>query len=89
MIWWTSLAPWEFEFPFPGSLTSTFLVPRRQQSVPQERGCPFPGDGGVRLCSILSLFTNEKCVRKFQILVAPAPPQWIVLRGLVINTLSF
>ena len=26
MIWWTGLAPWEFEFPFPGSLASTFLV---------------------------------------------------------------
>ena len=25
MIRWTSLAPWEFEFLFPGSLTSTFL----------------------------------------------------------------
>ena len=25
MIRWTGLAPWEFEFPFPGSLTSTFL----------------------------------------------------------------
>ena len=25
MIRWTVLAPWEFEFPFPGSLTSTFL----------------------------------------------------------------
>ena len=25
MIWWTGLAPWEFEFPFPGSLTYTFL----------------------------------------------------------------
>ena len=24
MIRWTSLAPWEFEFPFPGSLTATF-----------------------------------------------------------------
>ena len=24
MIRWTSLAPWDFEFPFPGSLTSTF-----------------------------------------------------------------
>ena len=22
---WTGLAPWEFEFPFPGSLTSTFI----------------------------------------------------------------
>ena len=28
MIRWTSLAPWEFEFPFSGSLTSTLLVPR-------------------------------------------------------------
>jgi len=27
MIWWTGLAPWEFELPFPGSLISTFLDP--------------------------------------------------------------
>ena len=26
MIWWTGLAPWEFEFPFPGGLVSTFLM---------------------------------------------------------------
>ena len=26
IIWWTGLAPWEFEFPFPGSLASTFLA---------------------------------------------------------------
>ena len=26
MIWWTRLAPWEFEFSFPGSLISTFLA---------------------------------------------------------------
>ena len=26
MIRWTDLAPWEFEFPVPGSLPSTFLV---------------------------------------------------------------
>jgi len=25
MTWWTSLAPWEFEFPFSGSLISNFL----------------------------------------------------------------
>ena len=25
IIWWTGLAPWEFEFPFPGSLISAFL----------------------------------------------------------------
>ena len=31
MIRWTGLAPWEFEFPLPGSLTSTFL-----QSTPYQ-----------------------------------------------------
>ena len=25
-FWWTGLAPWEFEFPFPCSLISTFLL---------------------------------------------------------------
>ena len=25
MAWWTGLALWEFELPFPGSLISTFL----------------------------------------------------------------
>jgi len=29
MIRWTGLAPWEFEFPFPGSLISTFLLAAR------------------------------------------------------------
>jgi hypothetical protein len=29
MIWWTGLAPWEFESPFPGSLISTFRILRR------------------------------------------------------------
>jgi len=27
MIWWTGLAPWEFEFAFSGSLTSTLQGP--------------------------------------------------------------
>ena len=26
MIRWTGLAPWDFQFPFSGSLTSTFLI---------------------------------------------------------------
>ena len=26
MIWWTGHAPWEFEFPFPGGLTSTAVI---------------------------------------------------------------
>jgi len=29
----TGLAPWEFEFPFPGSLTSTFLVEALRPTV--------------------------------------------------------
>jgi len=33
MIRRTGLAPWEFEFPFSGSLTSTFLVPTRKPFV--------------------------------------------------------
>jgi len=36
MIRWTGLAPWEFEFPFSGSLTSTFL----QVRVVYEGGIP-------------------------------------------------
>jgi len=34
MIRWTGLAPWKFEFPCPGSLTSTFLV---AEAVPADR----------------------------------------------------
>ena len=33
MIWWTGLAPWEFEFPFPGSLISTFLAMQRPSAL--------------------------------------------------------
>ena len=33
MIRWTGLAPWEFEFPFPGSLTSTFLAWGKNMAV--------------------------------------------------------
>jgi hypothetical protein len=35
MMRWTGLAPWEFEFPFPGSFTSTFLV--QHQPLPRSR----------------------------------------------------
>ena len=37
LIRWTGLAPWDFEFPFPGSLTSTFLVGRAHLSSATER----------------------------------------------------
>ena len=32
MIRWTGLAPWEFEFPFPGRHISTFLALARSHS---------------------------------------------------------
>jgi len=38
MIWWTGLAPWEFEFPFPGSLISTFLVPHQNTVTVRFKG---------------------------------------------------
>ena len=37
-IRWTGLAPWEFEFPFPGSLTSTFLRQRPKASTVNPTG---------------------------------------------------
>ena len=36
MIRWTGLAPWRFEFPFPGSLTSTFLNRKRRTDEGEE-----------------------------------------------------
>ena len=33
MIRWTGLAPWDFEFPFPGSLVSTSLEKERKCST--------------------------------------------------------
>ena len=38
MIRWTGLAPWEFEFPFPGSFISTFLESIRH--IPKSVGPP-------------------------------------------------
>ena len=42
MIWWTSLAPWEFDFRFSGSLASTFLALSGRTGVcaPDTRGTP-------------------------------------------------
>ena len=36
MIRWTGLAPWELEFPLPGSLTSSFLYESQMQPSPRE-----------------------------------------------------
>jgi len=46
MIRWTGLAPWEFEFPFPGSLTSrrptSFTPRRRERTLSDIWGAPPP-----------------------------------------------
>jgi len=37
VIRWTGLVPWEFEFPLPGSLTSTFLEPHPGRLVADQQ----------------------------------------------------
>ena len=37
MTWWTGLAPWEFEFPLPSSLTSALLDPRETTACRHQR----------------------------------------------------
>ena len=56
MIRWTGLAPWEFEFPFGGSLTSTFreeLPPtatgRSNRTIPKGGGFARTGANQGRL----------------------------------------
>ena len=44
MIRWTGLAPYEFEFSFPGSLTSTFLQSQTPNPKPEDQEY---GAGGV------------------------------------------
>jgi len=53
MIWWTGLAPWEFEFPFPGSLISTFLGAslRRAPRAPSARGTCIKNNYFTEMCS--------------------------------------
>ena len=54
MICWTGLAPWEFEFPFPGSLIYAFLdiyLPMQSNTAvsgPEYYGLAYPQ---VRLCT--------------------------------------
>jgi len=56
MIRWTGLAPWEFESPFPGSLTSTFLA----------------GEGSFGVVSMgVDLATGRKCaIKRLQVEVS-------------------
>ena len=50
MIRWTGLALWEFEFPFPGSFTSTFLATKLEMLTKAPRFLQAHGqDGRMRL----------------------------------------
>ena len=56
MIRWTGLAPWDFEFPFPGSLASIFLDPNHPECIHSVRPPPIryasdflKGGGAARL----------------------------------------
>ena len=51
MIRWTGLAPWEVESPFPGSLTSTFLVIKGSGFRMQGSGFRVQGSGFRVKCS--------------------------------------
>ena len=54
MIRWTGLAPWKFEFPFPGSLTSTFLAPVIPLITDERRFLPDMGEDALDFLQELS-----------------------------------
>jgi len=72
MIRWTGLAPWKFEFPFPGSLTSTFLGAEEKNaafSVDREAGFRAEGLGlasGSALYSMCGCGLRFRCGFKFR-----------------------
>jgi len=62
MIRWTGLAPWEFGFPFPGSLTSTLLKTFRALQVRPCRACQLLGAAGT-LTPRAGVCTRTVCSR--------------------------
>jgi len=60
MIRWTGLAPWEFEFPFPGSLTSTFLF--GDQVRARDRDGRFPSAAGLPLLHLRRSLAHRRPV---------------------------
>ena len=80
MIRWTGLALWEFEFPFPGSLTSTFLTGRtstsqsraRTTSRPSSKKRPPPRSSSSLLTSNLSKSDQLLTMHRSPL----TPPRW-------------
>ena len=76
MIRWTGLAPWEFEFPFPGSLTSTCLGGReKNESLRAASSGHTHLYHETKVCVLkLPLVTWRESVRRLEIFVVN-PPQ--------------
>jgi len=62
MIWWTGLAPWEFEFPFPGSHTSTFQHSHQYLTIRARstRACTWVRRAYGKLCCLQGYLAHKK-----------------------------
>ena len=60
MIRWTGLSPWEFEFAFPGSLTSTFLV-RLTHKLSQEPDSDQPDARWMMMSCSGARYLTRRC----------------------------
>ena len=63
MIRWTGLAPWEFEFPFPGSLTSTFLQEvqdtKKKADAAAEQASAAQADAAIKATALQDALTVQ------------------------------
>ena len=79
MIEWTGLAPWEFEFPFAGSLASTLLVVSRtfHEQDPREASTPRAGTekGGVDISSRNAMLFDTMYLQRYLAHKKTPPPR--------------
>jgi len=91
MIRWAGLAPWEFESPFPGSLTSTFLEATSLRIAVSPQSTPLSSEHGTyeavtaRFWPWLEPFFRCKSLKRFMLFPSrsPAGPAgaWLLLNG--------
>jgi hypothetical protein len=72
MIWWTSLAPWEFESPDPDSLTSTFLVdtthtPNHNEAMEPHAPDRFLSHRPRQVIELYNLFATQVSTTAFEL----------------------
>ena len=75
MIRWTGLAPWEFEFPLPGSLIFTFLVIEtdlQSANIEAQRGCDLLRRRVIQL-HVPEFFFLGSLTSTFLVLLQPSP----------------